>query len=142
MKRYPISRRLSLGLLAGLNVTAGCGDDEGTAADRIGVAAECASDTDCPEVRRGDESVQLRCIADFKGGYCSIADCQASDDCPDGSECVSHDNGSSYCFRVCTEKTECNRNRTLENEANCSSSIEFVGPDQGSKACVPPSSGI
>jgi hypothetical protein len=125
----------------GLNVTAGCGDDEGTAADRIGIAAECSADVDCPEVRRGDETIQLACIRAFRGGYCGIADCQQNDDCPDGAACVNHTDGRSYCFRLCLDKAECNRNRTSENEANCSSNITFAEATPGKKACVPPSSG-
>ena len=131
---------LGIGAIFCLNASAGCGDDDGTAADRIGIAAECSSNDDCPEVRRGDETLQLACILEFRGGYCGIADCQQNDDCPDGSACVSHDDGNSYCFRICSDKLECNRNRTPENEANCSSNITFAESTQG-KACVPPSSG-
>jgi hypothetical protein len=141
MRRY--SRKLawlSLGL-TGVQLAVGCGGDEdGTAADRAGIAAECASDEQCPEARRGDDTIALQCIRQFRGGYCGIADCQQNDDCPDGSRCVSHDDGTNYCFRECTQKLECNRNRTPANEANCSSNIDFVEATAG-KACVPPSSG-
>jgi len=134
--------QLSLGLLAGAQLAFGCGDDDGgTAADRAGIAAECTSDEQCPEARRGDATITLKCIREFRGGYCGIADCQDNEDCPDGSRCVSHDDGTNYCFRDCTQKVECNRNRTPENEANCSSNIDFVEAAQGIKACVPPSSG-
>lgn len=134
--------RRGLGLLAGVQLAFGCsGDDGGTAADRVGIAAECASDEQCPQAQRGDQAIALQCIREFRGGYCGIADCQQNDDCPDGSRCVSHDDGTNYCFRECTQKVECNRNRTPANEANCSSSIDFVEPAQGIKACVPPSSG-
>ncbi len=130
------------GAVVGTMGASSCGDDDGaTAADRIGVGAECANTEACPEVQFDDETVQLRCITEFKGGYCGIQGCQADADCPDGSACVSHDDGQSYCFRICAEKVECNRNRTSDNEANCSSSIEFVDPARSTKACVPPSSG-
>jgi hypothetical protein len=128
--------------MGSIPLSAGCGDDDGSVADRIGVAAECTSDEVCPQVERGDETIQLSCIRDFKGGYCGITDCQADDDCPDGSACVDHDDGNSYCFRICAEKLECNRNRTLENEANCSANIDFADATRDGKACVPPSSGI
>jgi len=143
MRRYSRGGALlSLGLLAAVQLTAGCGDDDGaTAADRVGIAAECTSDEQCPEARRGDETIALTCMREFRGGYCGIADCQQNDDCPDGSRCVAHDDGSNYCFRVCAEKVECNRNRTPANEANCSSNIDFVEAAQSIKACVPPSSG-
>ena len=132
---------LGVSLLGSLYVTAGCGDDDGTAADRIGIAAECSADDDCPETRRGDQTLQLTCLREFRGGYCGIADCQKHDDCPEGSACVNHTDGKHYCFRLCTDKTECNRNRTPANEANCSSNISFTEATPSKKACVPPSSG-
>jgi hypothetical protein len=135
--------RWGLGCFVVMGVLAGCGEDgDDTAADRVGVAAQCSSDAECPAVERGDVTVQLTCLREFKGGYCSISACERNDDCPDGSECVNHDDGNSYCFRVCSDKAECNRNRSLENEANCSSSIDLTDADSDSKACVPPSSGV
>ena len=56
--------------------------------------------------------------------------------------CVTHDDGVNYCFRDCVDKPDCNRNRSLENEANCVGSITFVDPRNDRKACEPPSSGI
>jgi hypothetical protein len=119
----------------------GCGGDDGTEADRLGVAAECAATTDCAEVEIDDETVQLECLPQFKGGYCAIEDCMSAADCPEGSTCVAHDDGQNYCFRICTDKAECNRNRSGEAEANCSASFDFADPndDQGYKACIPPS---
>lgn len=125
-----------LALVAGL--CAGCGDDSsggsssGSEADRHGVGAECAANTDCTE------EGQL-CLTQFKGGYCGVEDCTADADCPDGSACVAHVDGKNYCFLLCTDKTECNTNRTVDNEANCSSSITFVEDNMNKKACVPPS---
>ena len=120
---------------------AGCASD-GNEADRIGVAAECASDTDCPTVECDVEPCPvLVCLRQFAGGYCGIADCVADEDCPDGSACVAHTDGQSYCFRLCANKPECNRHRSAAVEANCSSSVDFVEP-QPLRACVPPSSGI
>jgi hypothetical protein len=131
------TRRLLLGLaLTGL--AAGCVDndrDARTIADELGIGAECAVDTDCFQ---GSESEPLpqSCLA-FKGGYCGVEDCTADVDCPSGSACVRHTDGSNYCFRVCTDKTECNANRSLDNEANCSSNVDLV--DGGNlKTCVPP----
>ena len=116
----------------------GCGDDEGgTDADRLGVGAECRSDDDCLQSRR-DGGISQTCLRQFKGGYCGLEDCTRHEDCPERSACVRHDDGSHYCFRVCTDKAECNLNRSPDNEANCSSSIDWVGDDSG-KACVPPS---
>lgn len=142
MRRYWGTGALALGCFAVLNVLAACGDDDdGTAADRVGIAAECTTDAECPETRRGDETVQLTCLRGFRGGYCGIADCQQNEDCPDGSACVNHDDGRPYCFRLCADKAECNRNRSLENEANCSANIDFEEAETTGKACVPPSSG-
>lgn len=112
----------------------GCGDDDppGTQADRLGVGAECTSDTQC---------LQGQSCLGFKGGYCGIEGCTAdAASCPSGSACVSHDDGNTYCFRICVDKAECNLNRSLDNESNCSSNVEFVDPDVNVKACVPPSS--
>jgi len=121
---------------------AGCGgDDDGTEADRLGVAAECAETEDCAEVTIDDETVQLECLPQFKGGYCAIDDCTSAQDCPEGSTCVAHEDGQNYCFRICKEKVDCNHNRSLENEANCASNFDFADPndDDGAKACIPPS---
>lgn len=106
----------------------GCGDS-GTEADRLGVGAQCTKVEDC--------GTGQRCLA-FKGGYCGLSGCAADVDCPGGSACVRHDDGMNYCFRVCVDKAECNRNRSLENEANCSSNITFI-EIANRKACVPPS---
>ena len=116
-----------------LLVAMGCGDDDGgTEADRAGVAAQCSADEDCAETAPN-------CLAQFKGGYCGIAGCQSDADCPDASACVAHSDGQNYCFRLCTNKADCNRNRSAEWEANCSSSVDFIDPAQTAKACVPPS---
>lgn len=108
----------------------GCGDG-GTEADKAGVGSECASVDDCED---GQD-----CLV-FKGGYCGIEDCVSDDDCPDGSLCVAHTDGTDYCFLVCDTKSDCNINRSAENESNCSSNIDFVENQAGNpKACVPPS---
>ena len=117
----------------------GCGDDDGgSEADRLGVGAECDSDDDCLQSSR-DGGISQQCLRQFKGGYCGIEDCVDDLDCPEASKCVAHDDGTNYCFRVCVDKPECNENRDLDNEANCSSSADFVEGANGRKACVPPS---
>jgi hypothetical protein len=108
----------------------GCGDD-GPEADQIGVGAQCADADDCIQ--------EATCLTQFKGGYCGLRDCQANADCPEASACVQHDDGNNYCFRICANKAECNRNRSPENESNCSASVTFVDADFNAKACVPPS---
>lgn len=123
-----------------------CGDDGGgTAADRLGVGAECDSDRDCLQSHR-DGGLSENCLTQFKGGYCGIEDCTASEQCPNGSACVMHEDGHNYCFRLCADKPECNRYRSPDVEANCSSNVEYTGTgaakDALGKACVPPSSGI
>jgi hypothetical protein len=122
-----------------LAASAGCGSDGGgpigTPADTIGVGAECRADSDC---LRTDAMVQ-HCLTEFKGGYCGLKGCAADADCPYGSACIAFTSTENYCFRVCTDKSECNLNRTPANESNCSSNITFVDGKKGSKACVPPS---
>ncbi len=118
----------------------GCGSSDGeTEADRVGVGAEC---TDAAECESPDEGVVLECLTQFKGGYCGLEGCTGDVDCPEGSACVSHDDGNNYCFRVCRDKPECNLRRSPENESNCVGSITFVDPRNDRKACEPPSSGL
>jgi hypothetical protein len=105
-----------------------CGSD----ADDLGVGAQCAVTDDCNQ----DDGAQT-CLP-FKGGYCGLMGCTVDADCPEASACITHDNVN-YCFRICVDKPDCNANRSVENEANCSSSAEFVEGANGRKACVPPS---
>lgn len=104
----------------------------GNEADRRGVGAQCASNNDCSESGQS-------CLTQFRGGYCGVQGCTNDVGCPDGSGCVTHTDGISYCFRICVDKTDCNRNRSVENESNCSSNVVFVEGANGRKACVPPS---
>ncbi len=124
--------------VAGLAV--GCGNSDGeTEADRVGVGAECS---DAAECESADEEVELECLTQFTGGYCGLEGCTGDVDCPEGSACVTHDDGNNYCFRVCQDKPDCNLNRSVENEANCVGSITFVDDRNDRKACEPPSSGL
>ncbi|MCB9618191.1 MAG: hypothetical protein H6724_01925 [Sandaracinus sp.] len=140
------ARRISLlALLTLPGFAFGCGDDDGSDADRVGIAASCVVDEDCRRFESADGGVvQLRCLTQFSGGYCGLPDCVSSLDCPASSICVAHDDGRNYCFRVCADKPECNVNRPADVEANCSSSFDWATPsdDGGEKACIPPSSGI
>jgi hypothetical protein len=120
----------SFGLLL---LASACGGDDSHEADRLGVGAQCTTSDQC------DSDTHQQCLA-FKGGYCGIQGCTADADCPESSACVAHTDGMNYCFRTCVDKADCNANRDLENEANCSSSVTFVEDTAGRKACVPPSS--
>ena len=123
-----------LALLSGCFIACGDDDDQGLSeAQRHGVGAACDSDDDCYV---GD--VDLTCLP-FKGGYCGLQGCQANSECPSGSSCITHEDGSNYCFLVCADKPECNTTRPGDIQANCSSNVTFVDPMRGSKACVPPS---
>ena len=115
-----------------LTAVVACGDD-GTEADRLGVGAQCAATDEC------NPDLALVCLPQFKGGYCGLQGCQSDADCPAASACIAHSDGANYCFRVCLDKVECNENRDVDNESNCSSSVTFVDPQDGRKACVPPS---
>jgi hypothetical protein len=133
---------------AGFLAACGGGPDEEpdgeTEADRLGVAATCEEDLDCPEVEIDEETVQLQCLLQFDGGYCAIEDCESALDCPEGSTCVAHDDGKNYCFRECVDKAECNANRGADEEANCSANFDYADAaddNSGVKACIPPSSG-
>jgi len=116
----------------------GCGDGS-TEADRIGVGAQCTASGECESP---DEAFELECLTQFKGGYCGLEGCDGDDKCPEGSACVTHDDGVNYCFRVCVNKyPDCNFNRDPENEANCNGSgtVDFVDDPKERKVCVPPS---
>ena len=115
-----------IAVVLGLLLLVSCGSD----ADDVLIGAECAATNAC-------ENDELTCLMNFKGGYCGASGCTSNDDCPDLSICVT-EAGTNYCFRTCSDKAECNENRTADNESNCSSSVDRVdGGNQ--KACVPPS---
>ena len=118
-----------------------CGDDD-TEADRLGVGAQCMTMDDCFQDPDGDPPIVQECLPQFKGGYCGLMNCTHDIDCPEPSACIAHEDGTNYCFRICIDKPECNVNRDLENESNCSSSATFVDGTMGRKACIPPSAGI
>lgn len=126
-------RRLFLFFVCTL-LLVGCGDDDGTEADKAGIGAQCVANDDCKEDGQS-------CLTNFKGGYCGVSACTADSDCPEASACVTHDDGVNYCFRVCADKVECNANRDADNEANCSGSATFVDDRANRKACIPPSGG-
>ena len=129
----------SLVWMVGIGVAlVGCSDDE-TEADRVGVGAECTASAECES---DDEDIDLVCLTQFDAGYCGLEGCEGDVDCPDGSACVTHDDGMNYCFRLCDDKPECNVNRSVDDEANCVGSITFVDPRNERKACEPPSSGL
>lgn len=109
-----------------------CGDDE-KQTDTLGIASQCTKDADCPKVG----NFQLTCLTAFKGGYCGLSGCANDPDCPTGTACVAVGT-TNYCFRECTEKPECNHNRTVDFEANCVGNADHVGTST-SKVCVPPS---
>ena len=118
--------------IAILFMLAACGDDE-SEADLLGIGAQCAATDEC------DVELGQSCLTNFKGGYCGEVGCLGDIDCPEDSACIAHDDGVNYCFRTCADKLECNANRDVENEANCSSSVTFTDGTMGRKACVPPS---
>lgn len=120
-------------LALGLALIGSCGNG-GSEAVRRGVGAECQGDTDCAETGQ-------RCLTDFKGGYCGVSPCVHDTGCPQGSACVTEENGVGYCFLVCVDKSDCNVHRTLENESSCNSSLTFVDGAMGRKVCRPPRSG-
>ena len=109
-------------------VCLGCSDNK---ADSLGVGAQCTMTSDC------NTDLHEICLP-FKGGYCGLEGCAHDADCPTDSACIAHTDGQNYCFRTCTDKSQCNANRDPINEANCSSTATFVDGTNGRKACVPP----
>lgn len=131
--------RWALGVVLSAVLCLHCGDDDGVPADRVGIGAECKADIDCA-APLADGGVPQRCLLQFKGGYCGLQNCTRHSDCPMGSACVVHDDSNRYCFRSCTDKPECNVNRSADNESNCSATVTYVDNDKSlGKACIPPS---
>ncbi|MDQ3365109.1 MAG: hypothetical protein M3680_06750 [Myxococcota bacterium] len=118
-----------LGIVLGGGLLA-CGN--GSEADDLGIGAQCAAAEDC------DVDTDQVCLS-FKGGYCGLMGCTSDLDCVEDSACVAHTDGTNYCFRTCSDKPQCNANRDVENESNCSASVDFVDGAKSRKACVPPS---
>jgi hypothetical protein len=134
-----LARRLFFAASVSFGVLTVCAcsddDEDGTSeAQRTGVGASCVANEDCKQT-----AAPLECLP-FKGGYCGLMGCQENADCPDGSACVTHDDGINYCFLICRDRPECNLTRPADSEANCSANITFVESDTNAKACVPPSS--
>lgn len=105
----------------------------GSEADDLGVGAQCTTTSECQ-----DTDPPQSCLTNFKGGYCGLTGCSSNEDCPEDSLCVTHTDNTNYCFRSCTDKSECNENRDADVESNCSSNITRTDGG-GTKACVPPS---
>jgi len=120
-----------------------CNGTEGSDANSIGVGATCSSDDSCKNAASkcldSSASTTLSCLGNFKGGYCGRNNCTGNKDCPTGSACVAHTDGGKYCFLTCSDKSQCNTNRSKDVEANCSSNVTFVEANTSAKACVPPS---
>jgi hypothetical protein len=94
-------------------------------------------------VKSNGEDIQLQCLTQSAAGYCAIEGGASASDCPDGATCVAHEEGKEYCFRECTDESECNANRSPENEANCSANFDYKDPtddESGMKAGIPHSS--
>jgi hypothetical protein len=129
--------------LSVLSMTAACGDDDDdggeTESDRIGIARACANNDDCAN----EANLPLICLTNFKGGYCGLKDCTNDrPDCPEGSRCVTHDDGVNYCFRECVDKyPDCNWNRPTDAENNCigGGNVTYVESNYQGKVCLPPS---
>jgi hypothetical protein len=128
LKRMAVVCQLALAVFA-----VSCGD--GTEAQRRGVGAACTKNEDCTETGQS-------CLMQFKGGYCGITGCTMDENCPAGSACVTHDDGTNYCFLVCSVKPDCNVSRGIDEEANCSSTAVLLEEPKDRKVCSPPSSGI
>ena len=122
---WPFSARSSLRFSPSAAATA---ESE---AQRRGVGAACDATHECTETGQS-------CLTQFKGGYCGVAACTEDANCPPGSACVTHDDGMNYCFLVCNVKTDCNRSRAVDVEANCSSTAVLVEEPKDRKICSPP----
>jgi hypothetical protein len=129
MRKYSII----LIMLAVFTFAYACDDDDNNQneADIHGIGASCTEDASCTEEGQV-------CLLDFKGGYCGSVDCTEDASCYEGSRCVTLD-ATNYCFLICTDKDQCNENRGVDEESNCSASVVFVEDATTEKACIPPS---
>lgn len=93
-----------------------------------GVGADCGSADDCT----GD----LECTLDLLGGYCSKTGCELNADCPEGSLCVDHSDGSSYCMKSCEAETDCTFCRGADVFATCSDEVTFMEADTTGSVCI------
>ena len=118
-------------VLAAGTIACGGGQSE---AIRRGVGSACSMNSDCTE--KGQV-----CLTEFKGGYCGVAGCLRDSDCPSGSACVTADDQHNYCFLICLQKPDCNPNRTVDVESNCTSNLTFIDGTMNRKVCDPPSAG-
>ncbi|HTM46929.1 MAG TPA: hypothetical protein VL137_18360 [Polyangiaceae bacterium] len=129
-------RTLGSGLIIGCVLLACSSGGGGNAAVQRGVGAACSTNADCPEMGQ-------RCLTNFKGGMCGIADCTHSSQCPTGSVCVADpDFSRNFCLLVCSDKPDCNINRPVTYESNCTSTLNAIDhTDAGAdpKVCRPPS---
>jgi hypothetical protein len=128
---FPMSKTMAL-VMSVVAVVFSLSCDDGTEAQRRGVGAACSATLACSESGQN-------CLTQFKGGYCGVAGCTDDTDCPSGSACVTHDDGMNYCFLICNVKPDCNRSRSVDVEANCSSSAVLLVEPKDRKVCTPPS---
>jgi hypothetical protein len=85
------------------------------------VGAACVLDADCKSglctLEQGSGSGKQ-----WEGGYCTQA-CSSSAPCPQGSSCVTYDDGTSYCASTCAASSDCRGGYV------CSGSAKVCLPD-------------
>lgn len=63
------------------------------------VGSPCTSPNDC--------DLGLSCLGGWPGGYCTKKECDANDDCPEGSACFALSDGFKACVDLCTGSGQC-----------------------------------
>jgi hypothetical protein len=92
-----------------------------------GVGATCAGDEDCDP--------NLTCVSRFDGGYCTVPDCTADAECPEGSVCAALDGGN-VCVRTCAEPSDCSFCRGSQWALGCATDVPLV-ESEGVGVCDP-----
>lgn len=92
-----------------------------------GVGASCATEADCEK--------GLECVTGVRGGYCGLAGCRSSADCPSDTACV-RSGDVTFCAKGCGADSDCSACR-YEGEMVCKDDVEFVGDDGEGARCVP-----
>ncbi len=113
---------------------AGSGATGGTSPIPPGsVGAPCTGDDQCNDAN-------AKCITAAEGwpeGYCTITGCSAGS-CPTGSECFQMTSGSTYCLKICTDKSHCGPSYACHSAGACIPACTQADCD-GGQVCNPQS---
>lgn len=95
------------GATPGADAGSGLPADAGPVTGTQAIGDSCAMDSDCEGEATCVTSVSVMGFEiPFPGGYCQIRECQADDDCPEGSGCIMA-MGTNACLATCDMTSDC-----------------------------------